>query len=113
MMRKDILHSLETLSVLKVLCQGIEKTFSELKRASGLAGATLALRLKVLEREGYVERNVVKSWPPKTAYRITERGRELYSQLIEEKLKPEIEEYVEKFPDEVYSLVRRYLKLEP
>jgi DNA-binding HxlR family transcriptional regulator len=131
-MQKDVLRSLETLSVLKALCQGDgrglekpslsapgrirrgdERSFSELKRETGLAGATLAQRLKILEREGYVEREVARSWPPRTFYRITEKGRELYSQLVEEKLKPEIEEYIERFPEEVYSLVRRYLKLEP
>jgi DNA-binding HxlR family transcriptional regulator len=112
-MRKNVLFSLETLKVLKVLQQGGEKTFSQIKREAGLAGATVALRLKLLEKEGFVERNVIKSWPPKTVYKITERGRGLYAQLVKEKLEPEIIKYVEKFPEEVYALARRYLKLEP
>jgi DNA-binding HxlR family transcriptional regulator len=112
-MRKDILHSLETLSVLKALRQGAKRSFSELKRDAGLAGATLALRLKILERGGYVEREVVKSWPPRTLYRATEKGEELYRQLVEEKLRPEVEEYIERFPEEVHSIVMKYLKLKP
>jgi DNA-binding HxlR family transcriptional regulator len=113
-MQKDILRSLETLSVLSALRWSAERmSFSELKRSTGLAGATLALRLKVLESEGYVEREVVKSWPPRTLYRVTEKGRELYSQLVEEKLRPEVEEYIERFPREIHSIVMKYLKLKP
>jgi DNA-binding HxlR family transcriptional regulator len=108
-MMKDVVHSFETLKVLKALHDGSERTFSEIKRSTGLAGATISIRLKLLESCGYVERRIIKSWPPRTTYKITEGGRELYAKLVEEKLKPEIEEYAKSFPEEVYSIVKKYL----
>jgi DNA-binding HxlR family transcriptional regulator len=107
---KRLLYTLETLKVLSALKRG-EKSFTELKKETGLARATLALRLRLLREEGCVERNPLRSFPPKTIYRLTKRGEELYEELVEKELKPEIEGYLKAFPKEITALAEKYMKL--
>jgi len=108
---KRLLYTLETLKVLSALKEG-ERSFTELKKETGLGRATLALRLRLLREEGCVERNPVRGFPPKVIYRLTRRGEELYEELVEKELKSEVEEYVKAFPKEIIMLAERYMKLE-
>lgn len=57
---------------------------AELRRVLGRLGAeegisqrVLTLKLRALEREGFVERHVVESVPPKVSYALTPLGSEL------------------------------------
>lgn len=60
-----------------------ELRFGELEGAiPGMSARLLALRMKELEREGLVERQVrVESSPVRVSYCLTERGRSLASAL--------------------------------
>ena len=46
-------------------------------RAAGVNATTLSQRLTLLEREGIVTRTVVSTFPPRTIYDLTDRGRAL------------------------------------
>ncbi|MEF8874926.1 MAG: helix-turn-helix domain-containing protein [Candidatus Thermoplasmatota archaeon] len=58
--------------------------FNELQRSlNGISPKSLSDRLKELNEEGLVNRDVEESVPPKVTYTLTQDGRELH-----EKLKP-------------------------
>lgn len=64
--------------------------FNEMQRQlEGITSTMLSRRLKELEREGVVSREVVDTSPPRTNYRLTGTGRELSKILMEiEELNP-------------------------
>jgi len=65
------------LPALSVLADG-SRRFSELRAAlPGVTSRALALALKELEAAGLVERSVVGSYPPASAYTLTPRARRL------------------------------------
>jgi len=110
-MVKELSEKADVLEVLRGLSDGKEKHFSELATL-GIPRANLARRLKELEAEGYVSRNIMPTRPPRTLYKITEKGLELYKQLLKEKVAPLIDEFTKHYPNEVEVVLRRYLKLE-
>ncbi|MBM3947401.1 MAG: helix-turn-helix transcriptional regulator [SAR202 cluster bacterium] len=73
----DLLHGKWTLHILRELMTG-RKRFNELSRALGsVSSRTLCARLRALEAEGLVTREIKHSIPPWVEYELTERGRAL------------------------------------
>jgi len=73
--------------ILKVLATG-EYRHATLKRVVGklsyegeISQRMLTLRLKALERDGFVARDVHPSVPPRVTYRLTPLGRDLEAEL--------------------------------
>lgn len=70
-----------SLLVLLVLSQGPLR-FTVLKRAIGdISQRMLAQTLRVLERDGYLSREVFPTIPPKVEYRLTQLGSSLLERL--------------------------------
>jgi DNA-binding HxlR family transcriptional regulator len=110
-MGKDLSEKADILEVLMGLSDGREKHFAELIEL-GIPRANLVRRLKELETEGYVERRILPSRPPRTLYKITEKGLELYKRLLKEKVAPLVDEFTKHYPHEVEVILRKYLKFE-
>lgn len=56
--------------------------FNELQRSlDDISPKSLSDRLKELDEEGFVDRDVEESVPPKVTYTLTEDGKELYGRL--------------------------------
>ncbi|WP_309082330.1 helix-turn-helix domain-containing protein [Zhihengliuella sp.] len=73
-----------TTLVLRDLMPGRPLSYSELAQAlPQLSDKVLSDRLSELVSAGLVERTVMNDFPRRTAYRITDRGRELRPLLIE------------------------------
>jgi DNA-binding HxlR family transcriptional regulator len=51
--------------------------FSELKKIPHITDKMLSAQLRQLEEDGYIERKVYASVPPKTEYSLTEKGKEI------------------------------------
>lgn len=85
----EILSCKWTFHVVRLLSVD-EHGFNEMKRAlDGITSTMLSRRLKQLESEGIVVREVEDTSPPTTTYRLTETGRELSRILREiEELNP-------------------------
>lgn len=85
----DILSCKWTFHVIRLLSTG-EHGFNEMERAlDGITSTMLSRRLKQLESEGILSREVESTSPPSTSYRLTETGRELARHLREiEELNP-------------------------
>ena len=66
-----------TLLLLRDLGLGLER-FDEFQASTGIANTTLSTRLKELERHGVIERTRYLERPPRDAYRLTEKGRDLW-----------------------------------
>jgi DNA-binding HxlR family transcriptional regulator len=57
--------------------------FNELRRSIGdISQKMLSSTLKVLERDGLVERTVAPTVPPQVSYELTDLGRDLLPQVI-------------------------------
>jgi DNA-binding HxlR family transcriptional regulator len=65
-----------TLRILQVLTKGPAR-FNWLARTTGINPNTLRERLRKLENEGLLDREVLSLMPPKVEYRLTEGGNEL------------------------------------
>lgn len=63
--------------VIRDLSLGL-KRFDALRDSTGIPEATLASRLKHLEASGIVERVRYQDHPPRSEYRLTEKGRDLW-----------------------------------
>ena len=85
----DILGCKWTFHVIRLLSSG-EHGFNEMERAiEGITSTMLSRRLKQLEAEGIVSREIEPTSPPTSAYRLTDTGAELSRILREiEKLNP-------------------------
>jgi DNA-binding HxlR family transcriptional regulator len=73
----ELLNLRWTLHILRALLGG-KLRFNELVRGLGVNACTLRDRLRLLERKGIVERNVVSAFPPKVEYSLTEKGMALH-----------------------------------
>src|SRR5580700_2939490 len=66
-----------TLLVIRDLAEGRSR-FCELERSlAGISPRTLSLRLRALEDQGIVERQIFGEVPPRVEYALTEKGRAL------------------------------------
>ena len=73
----DLLNGKWTLHILRELMPG-RKRFNELARAVGsVSSKTLCCRLRALEEQGILTREVKHTIPPWTEYELTEKGRAL------------------------------------
>ena len=63
-----------TIPILRELIDG-NKRFGELQRKFGITRTTLSQRLKILEYEGLVHREVFPEVPPRVEYSLTEIGK--------------------------------------
>ena len=73
----DILHGKWTLHILRELMDG-RKRFNELSRALGsVSSRTLCCRLRSLEEQGILVREIKHTIPPWVEYELTEKGRAL------------------------------------
>jgi DNA-binding HxlR family transcriptional regulator len=83
-MRCSIAGALEAIGdrwavlVLRDLAAGICR-YDDLRASSGIPTTTLATRLKHLEQHGIVERVPYQDHPPRHEYRLTEKGRDLWT----------------------------------
>jgi DNA-binding HxlR family transcriptional regulator len=73
----DLLERRWTVSIIWASHEGAAR-FGEFSQALGpIPPATLATRLVELEEAGILERHTIEGRPPRTEYRLTERGQEL------------------------------------
>jgi DNA-binding HxlR family transcriptional regulator len=72
----DLLNQRWTASILRSLKAG-QSRFNMISREHGINPNTLKARLRDLEHEMLVSREVVSHMPPKVNYSLTEKGREL------------------------------------
>ncbi len=73
----DLLNGKWTLHILRELMHG-KKRFNELSRAIGaVSSRTLCCRLRALEDQGILVREVKNTIPPWVEYELTEKGRAL------------------------------------
>lgn len=63
-----------TVPILRELSSG-KKRFGELQRAFKITRTTLSQRLKILENEGLVNREIFAEVPPRVEYSLTEIGK--------------------------------------
>jgi DNA-binding HxlR family transcriptional regulator len=75
----NLLNGKWTLHILRALMSG-RMRFNELSRALGaVSSRTLCCRLRALEEQGILTREVRNTIPPWTEYELTEKGRALNS----------------------------------
>ena len=75
----DLLNEKWTLHILRELMGG-RKRFNELSRALGtVSSRTLCCRLRSLEEQGILVREIKHTIPPWVEYELTEKGRDLYA----------------------------------
>ncbi|MDB5640013.1 MAG: hypothetical protein JWP51_4921 [Bradyrhizobium sp.] len=65
-----------TLLILRELVMGTRR-FDELQAQTGMSSHLLSVRLKRLEKDGVIERNLYSKRPPRYEYRRTAKGKEL------------------------------------
>ena len=76
----DVIGDRWTLLVIRDLTLGRSGKFKDLMESlQGISPNLLAQRLKLLEREGIVERHFYSDHPPRAEYRFTKKGAELGS----------------------------------
>src|ERR1700731_1353145 len=73
----DIISGKWTLLIIPVLASGV-KRFNQLERSlCGISPKTLSERLRSLEEEGILVRQMFAEVPPRVEYSLTEKGRDL------------------------------------
>ncbi|WP_369371284.1 winged helix-turn-helix transcriptional regulator [Promicromonospora sp. Populi] len=75
----DLVFSRWTTPILWVLHEHGTQRFVELERRIGVTPKVLTQRLRQLERDGLVRREIFAEVPPRVEYRITELGRSLHT----------------------------------
>lgn len=73
----DILGHKWSILILRELFLSDRRTHELLTGLPGISTKTLTARLKDLESQGLIERQVYKEVPPRVVYRLTQKGREL------------------------------------
>lgn len=72
----DILNKRWTGLIIFQLLEGVQR-FSTIESAIGISGRVLSERLKDLEKQGIVKRNVYNETPVRIEYGLTEKGKAL------------------------------------
>ncbi|PUB29792.1 HxlR family transcriptional regulator [Promicromonospora sp. AC04] len=78
----DLVFSRWTTPILWVLHEHGTQRFVELERRIGVTPKVLTQRLRQLERDGLVQREIFAEVPPRVEYRITELGRSLHTVFV-------------------------------
>ncbi|ABP95098.1 MULTISPECIES: helix-turn-helix domain-containing protein [Metallosphaera] len=79
----DLITKKYTLSILVLLDKYGKMRFSEiLRKVDGLTQRALSIRLKELEHNGIVQREVVNSRPVATIYSLTVQGRAIKNAML-------------------------------
>ena len=73
----DLLERRWTVSIIWASHEGAVRFGEFVSSLGSIPPATLATRLTELEQAGILERRMVEGRPPRTEYRLTERGRAL------------------------------------
>jgi DNA-binding HxlR family transcriptional regulator len=74
----DVVGERWTCLILRDLLLEGPRKFQDLQTSlTGISPTTLSARLKTLEEEGVIERNVYETNPPRSEYRLTSKGRDL------------------------------------
>jgi DNA-binding HxlR family transcriptional regulator len=74
----DIIGERWTIMILRDLFLHGSRRFQDfIESLTGIAPNTLSSRLKVLEAEGIVERQIYSDHPPRMEYRLTQKGTDL------------------------------------
>lgn len=77
----DILGCKWTFHIIRLLASG-ERGFNDMERTlRGITSTMLSRRLKQLEAEGIVQKEVETTTPPSTTYRLTDTGQQLSEHL--------------------------------
>ncbi|MBB3359833.1 MULTISPECIES: helix-turn-helix domain-containing protein [unclassified Novosphingobium] len=58
----------------------LRRTLGQLSAEQAISQRVLTLKLRTLERDGFVARSITGSVPPKVSYRLTPLGRDLHGQ---------------------------------
>src|ERR1051326_4913838 len=75
----DIISGKWTLLIIRDLASGV-KRFNQLERSlGGISPKTLSERLRLLEEEGIIFRQMFAEVPPRVEYSLTEKGQDLVS----------------------------------
>jgi len=74
MTAQEFLSRKWTIPILRELIDGT-KRFGELQKKFGITRTTLTQRLKILEREGLIHREVFPEVPPRVEYSLTDIGK--------------------------------------
>jgi DNA-binding HxlR family transcriptional regulator len=74
----DIIGERWTILILRDLFLHGSRRFQDfVESLTGIAPNTLSSRLKVLETEGIIEREIYSDHPPRMEYRLTQKGKDL------------------------------------
>lgn len=74
MTAQEFLSRKWTIPILRELSDG-KKRFNELQKIFGITRTTLSQRLKILEHEGFISREIFPEVPPHVEYSLTEIGK--------------------------------------
>jgi len=79
----DVLRCKWTLAILDAITRGVVRPGQMERELEGLTAKVLYERVRKLERYGLIERDVYDEVPPRTEYRLTQRGEELVRLLAD------------------------------
>jgi len=82
---RDILHNVTSrwgLLALAALADGDLRFNALRRRVDGVSERMLSVTLQSLERDGFVNRDVLQTIPPKVKYSLTPTGREVADRLL-------------------------------
>lgn len=74
----DVIGDKWTITLIHHLIQGTNRFGQLLRSMEGISPKTLSLRLRILEQEGLIRREVFPGAPLHIEYYLTERGRSLH-----------------------------------
>ncbi|MHA2503393.1 MAG: winged helix-turn-helix transcriptional regulator [Candidatus Kariarchaeaceae archaeon] len=77
-----VLHKKWTLTILRDMMRGLSHFSDYLKTSPGLSGKVLSERLKDMEAEGLIIKNVVSTTPLEIEYGLTEKGLDMQNVLF-------------------------------
>lgn len=87
-----LFHDVYTIHIIKNLLQKKKNRFTNLKsEVNNICDATLAKILKTLEKEGIIEKEELKTFPPTINYSLTKKGKD-FSKVLKK-----LEDYSKKY----------------
>ncbi|MHC4663011.1 MAG: winged helix-turn-helix domain-containing protein [Planctomycetota bacterium] len=78
-----VIHSPIRLSIVSTLFTAGEESFTNLKKATGATDGNLTTHIATLEKHGIIKvRKRFVSRKPRTSFRLTDKGREVFREYI-------------------------------